>query len=97
MSDKSATKPAANRPGTFKKGEKKPNQGKRGPNKVTKELKAMILQALDNAGGVTYLTMQAEENPKAFMSLLGRVLPMQVTGEGGGPVHLVLSGSDIHG
>lgn len=77
----------ANR-GSFKKGEKKPNQGKRGPNKETKALREMILQALDEqpGGGVDYLKIQAAENPNAFMSLLGKVLPMQVTGEGGGPV-----------
>lgn len=77
----------ANR-GSFKKGEKKPNQGKRGPNKETKALREMILQALDEqpGGGVAYLKIQAAENPNAFISLLGKVLPMQVTGEGGGPV-----------
>lgn len=77
----------ANR-GSFKKGEKKPNQGKRGPNKETKALREMILQALDEqpGGGVAYLKMQATDNPNAFLSLLGKVLPMQVTGEGGGPI-----------
>lgn len=43
----------------------------------------MIMQALDKAGGVSYLTRQAKENPKAFMTLVGKVLPMQVTGEDG--------------
>ncbi|SEJ99935.1 hypothetical protein SAMN03159494_04250 [Achromobacter sp. NFACC18-2] len=46
----------------------------------------MILEALDRKGGADYLVTQAEENPKAFLSLLGRVLPLQVTGDGGGPV-----------
>lgn len=43
----------------------------------------MILEALDRKGGADYLVEQAGANPKAFLSLLGRVLPMQVTGEGG--------------
>lgn len=53
------------------------------PNKITADVKAMILGALDKAGGEDYLVEQAEKNPTAFMSLIGKVLPMQVTGEGG--------------
>lgn len=56
------------------------------PNKATAAIKDMITKALDKAGGVDYLVRQAEENPGPFMSLLGKVLPMQLTGEGGGPV-----------
>jgi hypothetical protein len=56
------------------------------PNKMTAELKDMILKALDNAGGVDYLVSTAGTHPAAFLSLVGKVLPMQVTGEGGGPV-----------
>jgi hypothetical protein len=51
-------------------------------NKQTKELKDMILGALDKAGGIGYLHEQATANPTAFMSLIGRVLPMTVTGTG---------------
>jgi len=53
------------------------------PNKITAELKDMILKALDQAGGVKYLAKQAEDSPAAFMSLLGKVLPLQVTGKDG--------------
>ena len=76
------------KPGTFKKGEKKPNQGKRGPGKATKELKEMILGALDQSGGINYLKRQAESNPTAFMGLVGKVLPMTVNGTGPGGVIL---------
>jgi len=58
------------------------------PNKATGELKAMILQALDGVGGIDYLQARAND-PKtaaAFMSLVGKVLPMQVTGASGGPL-----------
>lgn len=48
------------------------------PNKATKELKDMILGALDDAGGQSYLAQQAFENPSAFMSLIGRVLPKEI-------------------
>lgn len=46
----------------------------------------MILEALHGAGGVDYLQAQAKKNPAAFMTLVGKVLPMQVTGDDGGPV-----------
>lgn len=60
-------------------------------NKVPREVKVMILQALDKAGGVTYLVARAKD-PKtapAFLALLGKVLPLQVTGPGGGPLQSV--------
>jgi hypothetical protein len=59
------------------------------PNKNTAMLKEMILGALDRAGGIEYLWRQAEANPGPFMTLVGKVLPMQVTGEGGGPVMII--------
>jgi hypothetical protein len=45
------------------------------PNKITNDLKQMILGALDDVGGQKYLARQAEENPVAFMGLIGKVLP----------------------
>ena len=56
------------------------------PNKFSADLRAMILGALSEAGGEQYLARQAHENPGAFMTLLGKVLPTQVTGNEGGPV-----------
>lgn len=65
------------------------------PNKITALLKDAILRAAENAGNevgdeglVSYLEAQADKNPVAFMSLLGKVLPLQITGEGGGAVQL---------
>jgi hypothetical protein len=65
-----------------------PGRPKGVPNKVNGLIKDMIVQALDNAGGVDYLTEQARLNPGPFMTLLGKVLPTQVTGEDGGPVKI---------
>ena len=48
------------------------------PNKITKALKDMILGALDDAGGQDYLLRQADENPVAFMMLLGKVIPKEI-------------------
>ena len=42
----------------------------------------MILAALDAAGGTEYLLRQTEQNPAAFMMLLGKLLPTQMTGKG---------------
>lgn len=58
------------------------------PNKLTADLKSMILGALSDAGGQKYLAEQADKNPAAFMTLIGKVLPLQVTGEGGGALVL---------
>ena len=65
----SAAKPAGNRGLGRKKGTR---------NKYTAEVKDMILQALDKAGGVDYLAKQAQANPGPFMTLVGKVLPLQV-------------------
>jgi hypothetical protein len=61
------------------------------PNKVTKQLKDMILGALNDAGGQSYLAERATDprTASAFLTLVGKVLPMQVTGDGGGPVRVI--------
>ena len=58
------------------------------PNKNTAAIRDMIVQALDQAGGVSYLVEQAERNPGPFLALVGKVLPMQVTGEDGAAVRM---------
>lgn len=67
------------------KGKPGPGRPKGVPNKVTSLLKDEILQAAAAAhpdGRVGYLTEQARENPTAFLTLLGKVLPTQVSGSG---------------
>jgi hypothetical protein len=61
------------------------------PNKVTKELKEMILGALDDAGGQRYLARQAEENPTAFLTLVGKVLPLSIKAKVDENVSMVIS------
>lgn len=79
---------------TQKIGEGKPGPGrpKGMPNKTTALLKDAILEAAQGAGGpegmVGYLRAQAAANPGPFLALLGKVLPMQVTGEGGGDLRI---------
>jgi len=60
-------------------------------NKFTKDVKEMILTALGNAGGADYLLAQAHDNPTAFMTLVGKVLPLTVAGDPNAPlaIHVV--------
>lgn len=60
-------------------------------NKVQADVKAMILGALDEAGGQSYLARQADDNPAAFMALVGKVLPKDVRAEVSGAIELVLA------
>lgn len=48
------------------------------PNKVNSDLKGMVLTALSEVGGKDYLVVQAKENPTAFLTLVGKVLPKEV-------------------
>lgn len=57
-----------------------PGRPKGQPNKVNADVKAMVLEALHHAGGAEYLYMHALDNPKAFMTLVGRVLPLTLAG-----------------
>lgn len=69
----------------FKKGkEKGPGRPKGMPNKATKQLKDMILTALDKAGGAEYLEARANDprTASAFLTLIGKVLPMTIQGPG---------------
>jgi hypothetical protein len=77
-----------NNPQISKRGGKREGAGRKAgvPNKLSGQVKEMILEALDVAGGVDYLTAQANQNPVAFMSLVGKVLPMQVSGPDGGSI-----------
>ena len=61
-------------------------------NLVPGALKEMILQALHNKGGVTYLEAQADANPNAFMALVGRILPLQHEGTpDGAPIQTIVN------
>lgn len=76
------------------------------PNKTTALLKDAIIEGAVLAGEkmdpkskdglVTYLKAQAADNPGPFMALLGKVLPMQITGEDGGKIQIeIIKFNDI--
>lgn len=60
------------------KGVKTGGRTKGTPNKTSAELKDMILGALTKAGGEQYLLTQAHDNPTAFLTLVGKVMPKDV-------------------
>lgn len=73
------------------KGTPGPGRPKGVPNKTTALLKDAILKAATDAGNgdmAEYLRAQAAANPGPFMALLGKVLPLQVTGDGENPLEI---------
>ena len=46
----------------------------------------MVLGALSDVGGRDYLAARALDTPTAFMGLIGKILPTQLTGENGAPI-----------
>jgi hypothetical protein len=84
--------PKPHKPGTFGRGNPPPGKGrlKGTVNKVTRDLKNGIVDAAialgrngEGEGGLQgYLQFLGWHHPKAFASLLGKILPLQVTGDG---------------
>jgi hypothetical protein len=68
-----------------------PGKPKGAVSKINADVKAMVLEALHHAGGAEYLCMQAFDNPKAFMALVSRVLPLTVAGDPDNPLHASIS------
>ena len=67
-----------------------PGRPKGVPNKTTALVREMVTQALDEAGGVDYL-VECARNPRtasAFLSLVGKVLPVQLSGVDDGPIQV---------
>lgn len=86
-------------PAKPKEGENRGNAGKGrpkgSPNKTTALLKEAILagaEAVGDAGegGLEgYCKFLARDEPRAFAALLGKVLPMQLTGDPNNPAQIV--------
>lgn len=72
------------------KGTQPPAKGrgrpKGAPNKISADVKAMVLEALGEAGGAQYLLVQAQTNPNAFLTLVGKVLPLTLAGDKDNPL-----------
>jgi hypothetical protein len=72
-----------------------PGRPKGSPNKTTAAAKDAIAQAAAELGGANRLVSWAKEDPKnehAFWATIyPKLLPLQVSGEGGGPVSVSFS------
>jgi hypothetical protein len=60
------------------------------PNRLSGELREMILESLHAAGGVAYLSRMADEQPAAYLSLLAKLLPLEASLDAG-PGQFVVS------
>jgi hypothetical protein len=76
------------------KGRKTGGRRKGSVNKTTGILKDAILEAAQRAGGKAglegYLAGQAALNPGPFLALLGKVLPLQLSGDDDHPFKMVV-------
>jgi len=45
------------------------------PNKITTDMRAIVLEALEKLGGADWLANQAARNPKDFMAMLCKMIP----------------------
>ncbi len=63
------------------------------PNKISRDIREAVLQSFETVGGSKYLAEQARLNPVAYLTLVGKVLPLQISGEGGGPARIVVEWS----
>jgi hypothetical protein len=50
-------------------------------NKTTALIKDMIIEALNESGGVDYLVTVAKNHPTAFCTLIGKVIPLNHSSE----------------
>lgn len=59
-------------------------------NLTSQKLKEIVFRALEeqDGGAIQYLKVQAVNEPRAFMALIGKLLPTQITGEDGAPVRI---------
>lgn len=71
------------------KGKKTGGRNKGTPNKITKDVREAILGAFDEVGGQAYLAKVANDIPQVFCTLLGKVLPTQITGDPDNPLQVV--------
>ena len=72
-----------------------PGRPKGSVNSDVKEIRDMIRQSLEMVGGTEYLATQAIENPVAYMGLIGKIIPKEVSATVKGEVKIIISQDDI--
>jgi hypothetical protein len=64
-------------------------------NKITKSLREAIKESFDKVGGVQYLQRVAEEDPRAYLTIVGKVIPAELSAKVEGGLDItILSGID---
>lgn len=64
------------------------------PNHMSSGVKANIIGVFEKIGGRDEMARWAKENQTEFYRLYGRLLPTEVTGEGGGALQVLISSKD---
>ena len=72
-----------------KPGERRGGRKAGTPNKLSADVKDAIMRAFADAGGHKYLSGIAVSHPAVFCQLVGKILPLEVTGANGGPIQYV--------
>ena len=73
--------------GTPKRGGRK----KGTPNKINAQIRDAVFAALEHDEGATaFFIKQKEDNPVAYMGLVGKLLPKQVEGEISGDIEVTI-------
>lgn len=85
----------ANRNPNYKEDAKKGGRPKGIPNKINIDIKNMIMEALEDAGGKDYLIRQADENPAAFMGLVAKIIPKDINANVSGELRISALASAI--
>ena len=76
--------------GGRKKGTSKTGGRKKGSqNKTTVQVKEAILAAFEELGGVEYLVKVGVDDPKTFIALLSKLVPLEATVSGDITIELV--------
>lgn len=48
------------------------------PNKITVQMREVIMEAFDKLGGVDYLVKVGQQDPRVFCTLLGKLIPARL-------------------
>lgn len=57
---------------------------------INRSLQQMIIGALQEVGGQRWLVQQANKYPVAFMSLIGKYIPIEAKGGDGEPLRIIV-------